>query len=290
MVLFSCKFSDSKEKNTPNDNKQPEIIPNNYTVYDMPPNLKEISGITFINDSLVAAVEDENAVVYFYSLKDKKIVREMLFGKKDDYEDLVKVGNALYVIISNGTIVKIDDFENNTPKISTINTPLKSKNNIEGIGYSPKTNSLLLVVKDMGLDAKNENKEIYSYNLKTNYFDPKPFYTIEHTVIESYFKGDAIEEASKKLLKSIGNKNLNEIIRPSALAINPLNNELYILSSINNVIIVLAEDKSFKRIINFKGSHFSQPEGIAFDNKGQLYISNEGKKGAGNIIKVENVK
>ena len=82
------------------------------------------------------------------------------------------------------------------------------------------------------------------------------------------------------------NKNLNEIIKPSAMTFHPQTNDLYILSAINQIIIVLTKENTLKKVIPFKGKDFIQPEGIAFNSKGELFISNEGKNKQGNIIKV----
>jgi uncharacterized protein YjiK len=74
--------------------------------------------------------------------------------------------------------------------------------------------------------------------------------------------------------------------RPSALTKDPLTGDWYILSAVNKLLVVA--DKSWK----VKGAYplnthtFNQPEGIAFDNDGNLYISNEGDGFIdGNILK-----
>ncbi|NNU34454.1 hypothetical protein HK413_10530 [Mucilaginibacter sp. S1162] len=64
--------------------------------------------------------------------------------------------------------------------------------------------------------------------------------------------------------------------RPSALAKNQRTNEWYILSSVNKLIIVTDAAFKVKGVYPIKASIFLQPEGIAFDNQNNLYISNEG--------------
>jgi len=41
-----------------------------------------------------------------------------------------------------------------------------------------------------------------------------------------------------------------------------------------------------KNLYHLSNSDFAQPEGIGFTDEGDQYISNEGKSGAGNILKV----
>lgn len=74
--------------------------------------------------------------------------------------------------------------------------------------------------------------------------------------------------------------------RPSALAKNPKTNEWYILSSTNKLLVVADANWKVKTVYPLDLSLFLQPEGIAFDNQNNLYISNEGDKTSkGTVLK-----
>jgi len=263
-----------------------EIDLTGYSVMTLTKELTEISGITFLNDSVVLAVADEEGELFYYNLKQNKVIKKQAFGPPDDYEDLVKVGNDLYIVVSNGLIHHIKNFSSAKPRLNSFKTPLKGKNNIEGIAYDEKNKRLLLSAKDNGLDDNVKTKEIYAFDLASGKFNSSPVYTINIEDIESQFKGDALEESSKKLLKALGNENMNKIFRPSAITIKPSTNEVFVLSSINNLIAVISPSGELSKIIPLIGKSFKQPEGIAFSPDGSLYISNEGKTGQGNIIKL----
>ena len=64
--------------------------------------------------------------------------------------------------------------------------------------------------------------------------------------------------------------------RPSALAKNPGTGEWYILSSVNKALVIADAAWHVKSVYPLQSSLFVQPEGIAFDNQNNLYISNEG--------------
>ena len=263
----------------------------NLNLYHLPPILKEISGITFLNPDLILAIQDEKGSLYHYSLKKNEIVKEFEFGKSDDYEDLVRIDKDLYVVSSNGTIIQIKDFESAKPAIMKFKTVLTKENDIEGLGYEPQRNRLLLAAKANGMDQDKNTKEIYAFNLNTMKLEMTPAYTIKLDEIEAYFTGDALEESSKKFLKALGNRNMNKVFSSSAITVHPKNHKIFVLSSINNLIVVLSPDGAISEIIQFKGKEFKQPEGIAFSQEGKLFISNEaGKKGKGNIIEIEYAK
>lgn len=289
LFIISCTNSSLKENKIAKKTHPKLIVVQDYETFNLPEALKEISGLTFINDSLVAAVEDEHGIVYFYDLVKEKISKKISFHKDGDYEDIIQIENDLWVVNNAGDLFQIQLFESETPEVQIFKTQLKKKNDIEGLTYDKTSNSLLLSVKEKNLDSDKNKKDIYRFDIKTKTLDTKAFLQIDLDELESEFKGDAVEQYSKNFLKAMGNENLKEIVKPTALAIHPLTKDLYILSSINNVIIVYGQDKLLKKVISFHGPEFSQPEGLSFNSKGELYISNEGHKNQGNIIKIKNI-
>jgi len=75
---------------------------------------------------------------------------------------------------------------------------------------------------------------------------------------------------------------------PSALALHPLTNEWYIVSSVNKALIVTDKNWKIKNVYHLSTNVYNQPEGIAFDKQGNLYISNEGSETTvGNILRFD---
>lgn len=289
VLTISCNnpLKDSNNKAEADKSSNVEE-PGNINLHELPSDLKEISGISFLTDDVVLAIQDELGVLYHYNLKDKKIVKELEFGKPDDYEDLVRVKNDVYIVISNGTIIQIKNFQSANPAITKFKTALTKENDIEGLTYEPSKNRLLLATKANGLDADENTKEIYAFDLATMKLINTPAYTIRLDEIESYFKGDALVESSKKFLKALGNRNIDKVFRSSAITVNPQSNQIFVLSSINNLIAVLTPEGKLDKIIQFEGKEHKQPEGLAFTEGRKLFVSNEaGKKGKGNIIELE---
>lgn len=282
--LFLCLSCQSNGKK-PNNLAKPEVAKND-KVYIVPHYLKEISGISFVGDSVVAAIEDERGVLYFYDLTKEDTIKTYPFAKEGDYEDVAVVNNTLYIVTSTGHILEIGNFRDHPLPTKTYNTPLKSKNNIEGLAYDKDNNRLLVAVKDEGL-YDNINKDIYAFNLETKQLDTAAVYSIKLKEIEEFYKGDKLEETSKEFLKAFGNQKLNKVFRTSALAVNPTTKEIYVLSSLNNMIAILSpETGKIKRIIELHGPEYSQPEGLAFASDGRLYVSNESNGKIANIIRI----
>jgi uncharacterized protein YjiK len=284
IFFISCgNGQDSKEK-TPN--LPAPVIAKNEKIYIVPQDLKEISGIAFVDDSIFAAIEDEKGILYFYNLENQEIIKTYKFADEGDYEDVAVVNDTIYVVNSTGHIMEIANFKSKPSPTKTYNTPLKSRNNIEGLAYDKDKNRLLLAVKDESLHD-DINKDIYAFDLGTKQLDTASVYSIKLKEIEEFYKGDQLEESSKKFLKAFGNEKLNKVFRTSALSVHPTTKEIYVLSSLNNMIAVLSpRDGKIKHIIELRGRDYHQPEGLAFTPDGKLYVSNESNGKIANIIRI----
>jgi uncharacterized protein YjiK len=73
---------------------------------------------------------------------------------------------------------------------------------------------------------------------------------------------------------------------PSALAKNPQTQQWYIVSAVNEMLVIADNDWTVKEVYPLDPATFRQPEGISFDSENNLYISNEGDElSRGNVLK-----
>ncbi len=287
IALASCNNPIVTDKTADDHPNSKVIFPTKNSVHELPPELSEISGITFLSDTVLVAIQDEEGILYYYNLPQNKIVKKQTFAGSGDYEDLAKVGADMYVITSEGVLTHIKNFESTSPVVTKVATPFSKKNDIEGMAYDAKNHRLLIAPKEHGLDQNKTTKQIYGFDLKTMKFHSEPVFSIRLDEISAQFEGDALEESSKKFLKAIGNENMNKVFRSSAITVHEKTGEIFVLSSLNGLIIILNPKGVMDQIIQFSGVEYKQPEGIAFAPNGKLYISNEGSKsGIGNIIEI----
>ncbi|WP_090470551.1 SdiA-regulated domain-containing protein [Mucilaginibacter sp. OK268] len=245
--------------------------------YNMHINLTEISGIAFRHgksDSLYAE-EDENGNVYYLKLGDKK-VNESRFAKSGDYEDIAICNNYMIVLRSDGTLFT---FPFNQIRNKEIPGVKKVKDVIptgeyEGMYADEKTNSLYILCKNCD-DDKSKVSSGYILKLQSDgTVKPAGGFSINVKEIEQQLTG-----------KKKG------AFRPSALAKNLNTNEWYVLSSVNKVLVITDASWKVKNVYPLNPKQFNQPEGIAFDDHSNLYISNEGDLvSAGNVLKFNYTK
>ncbi|GEO06722.1 hypothetical protein AAE02nite_43860 [Adhaeribacter aerolatus] len=273
--LFSCDSSrtDKPKKKNKEDNNQATSTGEVKILekWEMPNMLREVSGIAYLDENHFACVQDEAGVVFIYNIAKNRIESEVDFGASGDYEGIALVNDIAYVVRSDGKIFEINDITSGSPHIKEYATHLTVKNNVEGITYDRKNNRLLLAIKgDESDDA--DFKGIYAFDLNAKKLSKTPVYKID--------LNDSVFADSKA-------KKLGSRMQPSEIAVHPTTGDIYVLEGTNPQLLVLDDQGSIKHRYNINGTGFSQPEGMTFNPAGDLFISNEGKKEKGNILKVQ---
>jgi uncharacterized protein YjiK len=258
-------------------------------VWHLPAELREISGLAYLGDSTLATIQDENAKIYLLSSSSGKILNVYSFGEKGDYEGITMVGSTAWAVKSNGDLFRVEQFRTARPVVTKYTTPLSAANNVEGLTYDSLTNSLLIACKGKpGL--KNEEKyegfkAVYSFGLDELKLDTTPKYMIDLSVIEAFRSNGTIREFYIKATKKTGLISNALFFEPSGIAIHPQTNHLYIISHTAKLLLVLNREAEIIHIQRLNPRLFNQSEGICFSPDGTLYISNEGGKGQGSILK-----
>lgn len=234
--------------------------------WDLPGVLKEVSGIVYLGNDQFACVQDETGTIYVYNTASKKMEQEIAFGGAGDYEGIAIKGNTAYVIRADGLLFEVDMQTRRTREHNIGSTLMQ---NIESLGYDSKNNRLLLAGKDED-PSQASYKGIYAFDLTSNTL-------LKDAVVQ--LKLTAQASTGKKGKKGNG-------IQPSALAVHPLTNEIYMLDGPKARLLIVDDSGKIKSTYEL-GNNFAQPEGISFSAAGKLYISNEGKKNEANIMAVE---
>jgi hypothetical protein len=146
---------------------------------------------------------------------------------------------------------------------------------------------LLLACKaNAGEDDELElTKAIYAFDLQRFELLPVPRYCIKLEQVNDYLNTDPLIRKLEKLNEFFAPGESEFGFSPSALAIHPKNRDIYILSSVGKILMIISQEGHVKHIEKLKKSIHEQPEGICFDAAGNLYISNEGKGGKGTVCR-----
>jgi len=278
LVLVQCKNGPGSEKKINGYNfASPEssII--------LPAVLREVSGIIMTEPGILACVQDENGIVYFYDLEMKKITKQINFGQNGDYEGIALAGDTVYVLRSDGLVYAIEDFRSDNFKVVSYKTEIPSKDN-EGICYDSLNNRLLIACKGKTGkgDLSKDERYIFGFDLATGRLSRDPVYSFDMKELLDFAAVKEIRLPMRGKKKGPPEPYLN--FHSSAIGINPLTNMLYILSADDFMLLVFDQGGRISRMIMLNRGLFNQPEGITFRNNGDMIISNEGmEKGPGSL-------
>lgn len=238
---------------------------NNPTVFTLPIVLGEISGLAYYpKDSSVFAIIDEAGIFFKIFLDGSGMIKKWTFDKPRDFEDVVRKDSAFYLLVSNGDI-EILGFSGDS--ILTDKTKFgeasKKTNEFETLYYDDSL-GVVLMCKECDGDKKDK--------VSTLIFSPES---------KGYKQGFALDV--KEIEKLTGEEKLH--FKPSAAAIHPQTKDLYIIASVNKLLVIADRNGKVKEAYPLNSKIYKQPEGITFTPWGDMLISNEaGESGNPNIL------
>ena len=230
--------------------------------FELPAKLKEISGITWYKNNLLAAVQDEEGIIFLINSTNGKIQKEIRFNGPGDYESITFFNTSFYIMTSSGLLYVVNHLD---PTIwRKFKTPLGWMNDIEGMCYDSVLDQLLVACKEQPstqLTLNEKGKAIYAIDLSAKKLITPPTYTIKKKSLEPF----------------LGEK---PSFKPSGIAIDPITCNIYVLASVGKLLIVMSPDGTVLDVEKLSSKRFRQPEGITFSPDGDLFIANEasGKK------------
>lgn len=223
--------------------------------YDLIEDLQEISGISPLpGDSSLWAINDETGKVYTLSLTGK-VLSEKWFHKGGDYEDIAAYGREVYVMKSNGNLYRIEDPSADSLQAKSYKAGLSKEIEFESLAADTVAGRLWLLVKDG--ESEKGKAPIYGFDVKTG----------------TYLSGHmGLLDPRTAPHVSVKGKSL----RASAMALHPITGELYVVSSIQRMLLVCDRDGNGIASHKLSKKRFPQPEGICFLANGDMFISSEG--------------
>ena len=240
----------------------------------MPASLLEISGISFKdgNSNILYAEQDEEGKVFYLKPGDTK-AQHTKFGKNGDYEDVAICGDKVILLRSDGSLYVFPFSEMGKPEAANVQEykNVLSPGEYEGLCCDNLSNQLYVLCK-ICQDA-DASKAATGYILSV---------TAQGTIEQQGSFSISVNEIAAMA------KEKKMMFHPSALALQPVSHNWYILSSVNKLLVITDRNWKVIEVHHLNPSIYAQPEGIVFDKNANLYISNEGSKTSnGNVLKMQ---
>ncbi len=292
LIYFLLGAQPTNENNVPPDTKMEYHFPFSLKqpdqTFSLPDYLREVSGLCYYDANEILCVQDESAIIYKFNLKKGEVTKKYNYKKNGDFEGIAVTGKTAWLLESDGTLYKIDDFKEKNFRLEKIKTALSSKNDCEGLCYDPKSNSLLIACKGSpSIDEKDKTdsyKAIYRFDLKKMKLIKKPYLLIDLKQIKNIEEGSKYDKISHKITSFVDESG-DIRFQPSGIAIHPINKQLFVIASVGSSLVVFDKKSAIVCIKKLNKKTFRQPEGICFDLNGKLFIANEGDGGKAKLYK-----
>ena len=259
-------------------------------IYHLPHGLHEISGITELDASSIACIQDEFGILYIYDLKKEEIKEQYYFHHDGDYEGITRVSNTVYILRSDGKLFEVANYKLGKVETVSYDTGIPANNN-EGLCYDSEGNRLLIAPKGQ-VGKKSETRDlryIYAFDLNTKKLKSKPVFVFDLSIIKKFALENKINVPIDKGKSGDKNKPVIEF-RTSAIGIHPITNKLYVLSGMEQLLLVFDMKGNIEYMEKLDPDLYNQPEGITFLSNGDMLISNESKKKKPFIVRCNYLK
>jgi len=245
----------------------------------LPEILHEVSGLTHIDATTFACIQDEKGLIFIYDAEKNAIKRQINFYLDGDYEGITKVGDTMYVLQSNGTLFEIAPFNAENFQLHIFHTGIPANDN-EGLCYDPDNNRLLIASKSkIGKGSEYKDKRaVYGFDLTTKQLNPNPVFDFDLQEIKTFASKNA-NQIPSKTRKNNGQYIKDPFIkfRASAISIHPLTKQIFVLSATDYMLFVFDKQGKIQHISTLNPLIFNKAEGITFLDNGDMLISNEGE-------------
>lgn len=254
--------------------------------------LREISGIALTPDlDEIAAVQDESGIVFFLDPLSGAINRSIEFWKDGDYEDLAfSPDGHLWVVKSKSTLYELSGWRSGQSlEVIKHEGPLSGAQDVEGLIWDERSSVFYLACKGDPGGTMNADLEraVYAYAPNEGVLLPNPAVVIRASELRQWLLDNlGSENISDDFGKLSNSKTDDEGFHfgPSAIARDPITGHWYVASAKGNILCVFDDTWSLLHIEKLPHKVHTQPEGLSFDRQGNLFISNEGKKGKSGCI------
>lgn len=240
--------------------------------FNLPKKLDEISGLALLGDGLLGAVQDEDGMLFVIDSRTGEVVEEHQFGKKGDYEAVDYAEGRLFILRSDGHVMRFDGGWSSLDEATTFDLDIPKRCDAEGLRYDAPERRLLVSCKDEPGPGLEVEKAIYAFDSDGQKLQDEPVFIVDSRRLNASLPDHPVNKAVRSVLSD---KVDLSGFRPSELAIHPVTDELFILSSVRETILALNRNGEPSRLWVLPSDLLTQPEGMAFLPNGDLFIASE---------------
>jgi uncharacterized protein YjiK len=235
----------------------------------LPPLFREVSGLAISEDGRLWIHNDEQGVVGAIDTRTGQVVGVYRLGPaipRADFEGIAAVGAELFLVTSHGVLFAMKlppaGSKDGVLGYQMFETGFGKSCEVEGLGYEPRDQSLLVACKTPRRKALENRLAIFRWSVSTR-------------MVAS---PDRIVVSWSDLARGRSGK----AFHASGIDRDPVSGSYLVISSADHAFAVL-DRMGRVESSGPLGRHHPQAEGVAIAKDGTLFVSDEGGKGLGTI-------
>jgi uncharacterized protein YjiK len=238
----------------------------------LPPDLREISGLTFTGDGRLLAHDDERARVVELDYRSGREVKAFSLGTaarvgsivaRGDFEAIAVVADRIFLVTSDGVLYQArEGRDGQVVPFAVTRTGAGARCEVEGLEYEPRDKALLFLCKTARVPRFLRTITILRWSLEG-----------ERWLVP----GRIAIPLGASFRRTYGND-----FRPSDLARDPVTGRYLVIAGLNRAAVELTPEG---RLVGagFLGKHHPQAEGVAVARDGTIVVSDEGGHGLAHL-------
>lgn len=230
--------------------------------HDLPPGLREVSGLAAASPNSVFAHDDERAVVHEIELATGRTLRRFSLGSpaaRGDFEGIATDRGRVYLITSDGQLLAAPiGTDGATVPFEVHDTGVGDACEIEGLSLAPEPDSLLILCKRARHGRREGRLLIYRWSLGGAAPARRPWRDID------------LGEAPGGELHGFA---------PSSIEWVLARRQLVVVSARDRMLVVLDETGRIVGSRRLDEARHPQPEGVTVTAAEELVIADEGARG-----------
>jgi len=245
--------------------------------YALPGALRELSGIAAVGGRTVACVQDELGALFHLDLDTGQFTGAATFGPPGDYEGLARVGDALWVLRSDGQLTEVQRAADGLRSTRSLRVAAPYKD-FEGLAVDLDGARLIVASKSLreGKQFKAQ-RALYTVDLASGATSAQPLLVLDREALLA--SASALGVAVPARTTAGGKSTPKFGLRLSEVAVQPDTGALWLCSAADCAVVVVARDGTPIGMHFFHESEFPQLEAATFLPSGELVLASEGVDG-----------
>lgn len=264
--------------------KAQPTLPRPFAVTELPAELREVSGLTAMDENTVACLQDETATLYLVDLRSGRILGRHPFAGPGDMEGITRVKDHLFALRSDGHVYRIGRQGDRFAATDQFDLILPYRN-YEGLGYDPVDDRVLVAPKDSqkGGPELRDKREVFAFDPATLAVQQSPVlaFSVKHIIRAA--QADGVDIPMRTTDK--GRRIPDIKVRMSSITVEPATGHYFILSAVDQTLLVLDRKGSYVALYLLDARLLPKAEGITFLANGDMLIATEGKDAPPRLVR-----